>query len=70
MVDQVGLSPGDRFVNAGGAFVARRGLDGAPEVIVVDDVTTSGATLVEADRALRVAGWRVRGCAVVARAGT
>jgi len=69
MVDQVGLSPNDRLTNARGAFVARPALANAPDVIVVDDVTTSGATLVEADRALREAGWRVRGCAVVARAG-
>ena len=36
-------------------------------LIIVDDITTTGATLAEAQRALTIAGWSVRGSAVVAQ---
>jgi adenine/guanine phosphoribosyltransferase-like PRPP-binding protein len=38
------------------------------QVIIVDDITTSGATLQAAAEALGKAGWSVRGAAVVADA--
>ena len=54
-----------RAANLAGALAVRRPLDGLP-VVVVDDVVTTGATLVEAARALRDGGARVLGAAVVA----
>ena len=65
VADQAGLDAAERAANLGGAPAARRPLDGLP-VVVVDYVMTTGATLVEAARALREAGAAVRGCAVVA----
>lgn len=53
---QVGLGRSERAVNVEGAFVCR---PGAPLVVgLVDDVTTSGATLVAAGSALLEAGSR------------
>lgn len=63
--DQSGLSTDQRSVNLTGALVSAPAPYGLP-VIVVDDVMTTGATLVEAARALTAAGLDVRGAAVVA----
>ncbi|MBX6370716.1 MAG: ComF family protein [Acidothermus sp.] len=63
--DQAGLSVAERFTNLDDALVARRSLVGLT-VVVVDDVVTSGATLQEACRALRVAGANVLGAATIA----
>ena len=65
VADQAGLSTTERAANLAGALVARRMLVGH-RVIVVDDVVTTGATLIEAARALRAAGADVQGAAVVA----
>jgi predicted amidophosphoribosyltransferase len=65
VVDQAGLTAAARMANLSGALVARQSLRGA-RVIVVDDVITTGATLVEAARALRAAGAEVHAAAVVA----
>lgn len=61
VLDQVGLSGPERARNLGGALAARpaRRGDALPPVILCDDVVTTGATVAEANRALRAAGWRV-----------
>jgi len=65
--DQVGLSPSERLVNMRDALTSIS--DGAGQrVIIVDDITTSGATLRAAAEALETAGWSVLGAAVVADA--
>ena len=53
---QTGLSRGARRRNVAGAFTARRAAP--PRVWLVDDVVTTGSTLVEAARALHRAGAR------------
>ena len=67
--DQSGLGAAQRAANVSGALAARRqavpALDRA-SVVVVDDVVTTGATLAESARALRVAGIEPRAVAVVA----
>ncbi|HET8594633.1 MAG TPA: phosphoribosyltransferase family protein [Intrasporangium sp.] len=59
--DQAGLGTTARRANVTGAFHVRKGLEGAVngrDCIVVDDVMTTGATLVECTRALEEAGAR------------
>ncbi|MFZ2303784.1 MAG: ComF family protein [Minisyncoccia bacterium] len=54
-----------RFENLQGAFVASTKVTSGKHVILIDDVTTTGATLSEARKALLKAGAKtVRGCAV------
>jgi len=65
LADQSGLDAPSRATNLAGALRARRRLDGV-RVVLVDDVVTSGATLVEAARALTAAGAVVAGAVVVA----
>ena len=62
--DQSGLSTAERAANLHGALRAAGVVRGP--VLVVDDVVTTGATLVEAARALTVGGHQVVGAAVVA----
>lgn len=61
------LDAAARARNLSGAFCAERGAEGR-EVILIDDVVTSGATLAEAARALRNAGARKVYALTVARA--
>ncbi|MFE6691125.1 ComF family protein [Streptomyces sp. NPDC057743] len=69
VVDQAGLAARQRLLNVAGALevpgAAGRLLTGV-SVVLVDDLVTTGATLAEAARALRAAGGRVVGAAVVA----
>lgn len=62
--DQRGLGAAERRANVAHSMVAS-GVSGR-EVILVDDVVTTGATLAEAARALRAGGAVVRGAATVA----
>ena len=64
VADQSGLTTGQRARNLSGALRGV-GVPGSP-VVVVDDVMTTGATLVEAARALSAQGHLVVGAAVVA----
>ena len=71
--DQAGLDRSARAANVEGAFGLRRPLvpvaaGRRDDVLVVDDVLTTGATLLEAVRVLQEAGLRVVGAAVVASA--
>lgn len=63
--DSAGLDSRARSANLAGAMRARPPLAGRSAVLV-DDIVTTGATLREARRALRAAGWSVRAAAVVA----
>ncbi len=66
---QAGLSRTARFSNLKGAFeVARPGDVSGKQIIIVDDVMTTGATCSAAARALRDSGATVVAAAVVARA--
>jgi predicted amidophosphoribosyltransferase len=63
--DSAGLGSAERSANLAEAMAARPGPPGTAAVIV-DDIVTTGATLLEARRALDQAGWTVLGAAVVA----
>ncbi|MGI9823171.1 ComF family protein [Agromyces sp. Marseille-Q5079] len=65
-VDQAGLDAEARRVNAHGALQARERLDGR-RFLLVDDVLTTGSTLLEARRAIRTAGGSVAAIAVLAQ---
>lgn len=66
VADQSSLDVAGRRANLAGALVARRGAPGVR--VVVDDLTTTGASLAEACRALARAGTPASACAVVAAA--
>jgi predicted amidophosphoribosyltransferase len=70
VADSSGLSASARAANLAGAHVLRRRAvrrvpDGA-QVVLVDDLVTTGASLAEAARALRAGGLTPYGAAVVA----
>ena len=64
--DQSALGAQQRAANLAGAFGVRGRLPVAGAIVIVDDVVTTGASLVEATRALTAAGLRVHGAATVA----
>ncbi|WP_111718500.1 ComF family protein [Homoserinimonas sp. OAct 916] len=66
--DQAGLGAKARWQNLHGSLVADRAAAGL-DIILVDDILTTGATLLEARRALTAAGARVLGAATVAHTG-
>ncbi|MFI5766518.1 MULTISPECIES: ComF family protein [unclassified Streptomyces] len=65
VADQAGLGAAQRRENLAGALEARpgalRAAAGAARIVIVDDLVTTGSTLVEAARALRAAGIGVPG---------
>jgi predicted amidophosphoribosyltransferase len=63
--DQVGLGREQRLDNRRDTLVATRSLAGQ-RVLLVDDIVTTGATLLEARRAVHLAGGIVLGAATVA----
>lgn len=68
VADSIGLSAAQRWANVSGAMLACPPSPGRPlRAVVVDDIVTTGATLAEAARALRAAGWEVSDAVVVAR---
>ncbi len=68
VADQAGLSSAERSSNLAGSLQVRRAAKGppAPCAVLLDDIVTTGATLVEAARALSPAGVRVPLAATVA----
>lgn len=66
---KIASSPAARRANVTGAFAAAPAPAGAPALILVDDLATSGQTLAAVAGALGDAGWEVAG-ALVAGAGT
>ncbi|MFC5677769.1 ComF family protein [Aeromicrobium endophyticum] len=65
--DQAALDAEGRRANLDGALVARRRSGSSPrQIVVVDDIWTTGATASEAVRALTAAGRRPVGIAVIA----
>jgi predicted amidophosphoribosyltransferase len=64
--DSVGLSGADRQRNVAGRVKVTKPVSG--EVLVVDDVVTTGATASESVRVLRIAGAQVAGFLAIANA--
>jgi predicted amidophosphoribosyltransferase len=64
--DSVGLSAGQRQQNIAGRVVVKGHADG--EVVLVDDISTTGATASESVRVLQSAGARVAAVVVIAHA--
>jgi predicted amidophosphoribosyltransferase len=63
--DQIGLTIDERIRNLNGALRPRKGVSGRT-FLLLDDVVTTGATLLESRRALTAAGASVVGSAVIA----
>lgn len=66
VADQAGLSAAARLANVTGAFEVRVGDLAGVSCVVVDDVITTGATVLDATRALTSAGAEVRAVVTLA----
>jgi len=66
---QVGLNPAQRRENVSAAFQARPEIVAGRRVLLVDDVTTTGATIESCASALSTAGARQVFCLTLARVG-
>jgi predicted amidophosphoribosyltransferase len=69
VADSSGLTAAERAANLEGAFVVRRKMRdrlSGVEIVIADDLITTGATLAEAARALRECGAVVIGTATIA----
>lgn len=66
--DQSQLGFGERWNNVEGAMVVKAKSSLSGDVLLVDDLLTTGATLSEAARALRYAGFTVKGAVTAALA--
>jgi predicted amidophosphoribosyltransferase len=64
-LDQAGLDQGGRALNLAGAVAGSRSLRGR-RILIVDDVVTTGSTLLECRRAVHAAGGMVVGAATIA----
>jgi predicted amidophosphoribosyltransferase len=64
--DSAELDAAQRAVAAGGKFAVRRGLPAGAEVVLVDDIITTGSTLAAASLALAGAGISVTACVALA----
>jgi predicted amidophosphoribosyltransferase len=64
--DSAGLTTAQRMTNLSGRMRAQPPVDGMRPALIVDDIVTTGATLIEANRALTAAGWTVLGAATIA----
>lgn len=58
----------DRLANVGGAFEAVAPVDDRRRVVLVDDLATTGATMIAVADALTLAGWSVTALVAVAQA--
>ncbi|WP_203597599.1 phosphoribosyltransferase family protein [Actinomadura bangladeshensis] len=65
VADQAGLTADQRAANLRGAIEAKADVAGH-QVVLVDDVVTTGASLAEAARALRAAGAEITAAATIA----
>lgn len=70
VTSQKGLLGAERFRNMRGTMRARVGNVGSGDFVLFDDVVTTGASMLEARRALAAVGIRVRGAACVAAVAT
>jgi predicted amidophosphoribosyltransferase len=64
--DSAGLTTAERMKNLHGRMRAQPPVDRVRPAVIVDDIVTTGATLIEANRALRAAGWTVLAGATIA----
>jgi predicted amidophosphoribosyltransferase len=64
--DQTGLNQSERWNNLSGAFVVKAGTRRGARALLVDDLVTTGATLLAAADALSLAGFQVIGAVTAA----